>query len=164
MRGTFIVFALTVCLHACAARTATPPQVPAPQLDPREVLRRDLTALFTTPALDHALCAITVNSLRTNESLFSLNGSRLVIPASNQKVLTTAVAAERLGWNHRFTTRIFATGPITNGTLEGDLIIVGNGDPTINPRHAGRWRAFDEWAAALSAKGLKNVSGNIIGD
>ena len=66
MRGTFIVFALTVCLHACAARTATPPQVPAPQLDPREVLRRDLTALFATPALDHALCAITVNSLRTN--------------------------------------------------------------------------------------------------
>src|SRR5687768_2780737 len=98
MRGTFIVFALTTCLHGCAARTAPPtlPQVPAKQLDSRELLRRDLNALFTAPALEHALCAVTVSSLRAQGSLYSLNALRLMVPASNQKLLTTAVAAERL--------------------------------------------------------------------
>ena len=48
--------------------------------------------------------------------------SRLQVPASNQKLLTTAVAAERLGWDYRYTTRLYGTGPISaDGRLEGDL-------------------------------------------
>ena len=77
-----------------------------------------------------------------------------MIPASNQKVLTAAAAAERLGWDYRFTTRVLATGSVIEGTLDGNLVIIGNGDPTINPRHPDRWRAFDDWAAAIRAKGI----------
>ena len=51
-----------------------------------------------------------------------------------------------------------------DGTLDGNLVIVGNGDPTINPRHPERWRAFDDWAAALHAKGIRIINGSLIGD
>ena len=98
-------------------------------------------------------------------SLFALNASRMQTPASNQKLVTSAVAADRLGWDYRYTTRIYATGPLlTGGDLDGDLVVVSNGDPTINPRHPDRWGAFDAWAKQLYAKGVRRVGGQLIGD
>jgi D-alanyl-D-alanine carboxypeptidase/D-alanyl-D-alanine-endopeptidase (penicillin-binding protein 4) len=103
--------------------------------------------------------------LRDGESLYRSNAFRLLTPASNQKVMTAAAAAERLGWDFRYTTRIYATGPIdSNGAVNGDLVVVGNGDPTINPRHPDRWAIFDEWARQLAARGVRQVNGYLIGD
>ena len=66
-----------------------------------------------------------VHSLRDGETLYSLNAFRMQMPASNQKLLTAAAAAERLGWDYRYTTRIYATGPIDgNGAVNGDLVVV----------------------------------------
>lgn len=108
---------------------------------------------------------MTFYSLRSAEFLYSLNPRRLMVPASIQKMLTSAVAAERLGWDYRFTTRVLSSAPIgPDGTIDGDVIVVGSGDPSINPRHPDRWRAFDDWAAALKAKGVKIISGRLIGD
>jgi D-alanyl-D-alanine carboxypeptidase/D-alanyl-D-alanine-endopeptidase (penicillin-binding protein 4) len=88
-----------------------------------------------------------------------------MVPASIQKMLTSAVAAERLGWDYRYTTRVVSTAPIAaDGTIDGDLIVIGSGDPSINPRHPQRWRAFDDWAATLKASGLTTVHGRLIGD
>ena len=90
---------------------------------------------------------------------------RMQTPASTQKLITSAVAAERLGWDYRYTTRIYATGPLSSGgDLDGDLVIVSNGDPTINPRHPDRSGAFDAWAKQLYAKGVRRVGGQLIGD
>ncbi|MEO7157854.1 MAG: D-alanyl-D-alanine carboxypeptidase/D-alanyl-D-alanine-endopeptidase, partial [Vicinamibacterales bacterium] len=105
-----------------------------------------------------------VRSLTQNDSLYSLNAARMQTPASNQKVITSAVAAERLGWDYRYTTRIYATGPLSGGDLDGDLVIVSNGDPTINPRHPDRVGTFDAWAKQLYEKGVRRVSGQLIGD
>jgi D-alanyl-D-alanine carboxypeptidase/D-alanyl-D-alanine-endopeptidase (penicillin-binding protein 4) len=108
---------------------------------------------------------VTFYSLRSAEFLYSLNPRRLMVPASIQKMLTSAVAAERLGWDYRFTTRVLSSAPIgADGTIDGDVIVVGSGDPSINPRHPDRWRAFDDWAAALKAQGVKIISGRLIGD
>lgn len=108
---------------------------------------------------------MTFYSLRSAEFLYSLNPRRLMVPASIQKMLTSAVAAERFGWDYRFTTRVLSSAPIgADGTIDGDVIIVGSGDPSINPRHPERWRAFDDWAAALKARGVKIISGRLIGD
>ena len=106
-----------------------------------------------------------VHSLRHGETLYSLNSFRLQVPASNQKQLTAAVAAERLGWDYRYTTRIYATGAVDgNGALNGDLVVVSDGDPTINPRHPERWAIFDEWGKQLAAKGIRTITGHLIGD
>ena len=163
MRYFCAVIALAAMLSGCAARTATPSTgntVPA-----REQLRRELQSLFTAPHISHAQWGVNFYSLPNTETLYSLNAGQFMIPASNQKILTTAVAAERLGWGFRFTTRVLATGPLDDdGTILGDVVVTGNGDPTINPRHPERWRAFDDWAAALRARGVKIINGSLIGD
>jgi D-alanyl-D-alanine carboxypeptidase/D-alanyl-D-alanine-endopeptidase (penicillin-binding protein 4) len=164
VRSTSVVIALALVLNGCAARTTSPAPPEAVKSDGRQTLQTDLQALFANPAYHHASLAVVVSSLVTDETLYSLNGSRLLIPASTQKVLTAAAAAERLGWDYRFATRLFATGTISEGTLEGNLVIVGNGDPTINPRHPERWRVFDDWAEALRARGIRIISGHVIGD
>ncbi len=115
--------------------------------------------------IDHAQWAVRVDSLATGEPLFTYNAHRLMVPASNQKLLTAAVAADRLGWNYRFTTRLMTSGVIDAlGTLEGDLLVVGDGDPSINPRNPERWRAFDDWGVKLHALGIRVIDGHLIGD
>ena len=149
--------AAIVALATLAQAAVIPP--------PHEALRRDLSAILSDRAVDHGVWSAAVHSLRHGETLYSLNSFRLQVPASNQKQLTAAVAAERLGWDYRYTTRIFATGAIdSNGALNGDLVIVSDGDPTINPRHPERWAIFDEWGKQLAAKGIRTITGHLIGD
>ena len=167
---TFVIFtnvALTAVLAGCATTTAQPATRPPAnaRLSPEEQLRRDLQAIFSDAAIDHAFWGVSIRSLKNDEVLYSLSPARMQTPASNQKLITSAVAAERLGWDYRYSTRIYTTGTLSEGgDLDGDLIIVSNGDPTINPRHPDRWGAFDAWAKELYAKGLRRVSGNLIGD
>jgi D-alanyl-D-alanine carboxypeptidase/D-alanyl-D-alanine-endopeptidase (penicillin-binding protein 4) len=124
-----------------------------------------LRAIFSERTVDHGLWSAAVHSLRHGETLYSFNSFRLQTPASNQKLLTAAAAAERLGWDYRYTTRIYSTGTVdSNGALNGDLIVVSDGDPTINPRHPQRWAIFDEWGKQLAAKGIRQVTGYLIGD
>lgn len=159
---------LALALAACASKTPTLATLPEPagstRSSPEEQLRRDLESIFTSSTIDHALWSVSVRSLTQNESLYSLNAARMQTPASNQKVITSAVAAERLGWDYRYTTKIYATGPLSGGDLGGDLVIVSNGDPTINPRHPDRVGAFDAWARQLYEKGVRRISGQLIGD
>ncbi len=132
---------------------------------PHEQLRRDLAEIFSSPTVGHGVWAATVHSLRHGETLYRANSFRLQTPASVQKLLTAAVAAERLGWDYRYTTRIYATGPVdATGAVNGDLVVVSDGDPTINPRHPERWAIFDEWGRQLAAKGIRQVNGYLIGD
>ena len=132
---------------------------------PHEDLRRDLQSIFSERTVDHGSWSVTVHSLRHGEALYSFNSFRMQVPASNQKQLTAAAAAERLGWDYRYTTRIYATGAVDgNGVLNGDLVVVSDGDPTINPRHPERWAIFDEWGKQLAAKGIRTITGHLIGD
>jgi D-alanyl-D-alanine carboxypeptidase/D-alanyl-D-alanine-endopeptidase (penicillin-binding protein 4) len=166
MRTFCAVCALAIILPACAARNApATARAGGDSPDGPELLRRQLQSLFTAPAVVHAQWGVAFFSLRHKETLYQLNATQFMVPASNQKILTTAVAAERLGWDFRFTTRLLALGPLADdGTLSGDVVVIGNGDPTINPRHPQRWRAFDDWAAALKALGVKIINGSLIGD
>lgn len=154
-------------VSGCAQRSLKPPALAGAMvtLSPHEQLRRDFHAIFSERSIDHGLWSVLVHSLEHGETLYSVNSYRMQTPASNQKVLTSAAAAERLGWNHRYTTRIYATGPIdANGAVDGDLVVVSDGDPTINPRHPQRWAAFDEWGRQLAARGIRTVNGYLIGD
>ncbi|MDP2055810.1 MAG: D-alanyl-D-alanine carboxypeptidase/D-alanyl-D-alanine-endopeptidase [Acidobacteriota bacterium] len=163
------VAAALLLATACASRQTAGAQAPTlaealAHPDHHEQLRRDLRAIFSARSVDHGLWSVAVHSLKRGETLYSSNSFRLQVPASTQKLLTTAVAAERLGWDYRYTTQLYATGPVTDGRLEGDLVVVGNGDPTINPRHPDRWAAFDDWAGRLAANGVRVITGRLIGD
>jgi len=148
-------------------RTSPHPSAPArtSHLSAPDRTRQHLSALFETPSLNHATIAVLVRSLTTGETLYALNERRMMVPASNQKLLTMAAAAKVLGWDYRYTTRVVATGTLKpDGTLEGNLIVIGSGDPTINPRHPERWRVLDDWAGQIAARGVRIVNGHLIGD
>lgn len=80
------------------------------------------------------------------------------------KLLTMSVAAERLGWDFKFNTRLVADGPISGGTLTGDLVVLGGGDPSIASQNFNGAPLFDEWAGAMKAMGIRRVEGRLIGN
>jgi len=102
-----------------------------------------------------------VHSLDRNERLFELQPGTLLVPASVAKLAVVATAAEAVGWNYQFETTLRVTGPIRDGVLTGDLLIVGSGDPTIGGRAGDD---LSGWLAAVQAAGIRRIDGRIIGD
>lgn len=74
-------------------------------------------------------------------------------PASVAKAVTTLFALEKLGGGARFRTQLIATGPVQNGVLSGDLVLVGGGDPTLDTD------TLYNMAAGLKAKGVREIRG-----
>jgi D-alanyl-D-alanine carboxypeptidase/D-alanyl-D-alanine-endopeptidase (penicillin-binding protein 4) len=85
----------------------------------------------------------------------------LLVPASAAKLAAVATAAEAVGWDYRYETTLRATGPIVDGVLQGDLIAVGSGDPTIGGRAGDD---IGSWVDALKSAGIRRIDGRIIGD
>ena len=105
-----------------------------------------------------------VRSLSSGDTLYSLNADKLLLPSSTMKVITLAAAADRLGWDYTFDTRVSAAGTIDGGVLDGDLIITGSGDPSIDNWDGDATRLFHEWADALKTASIRRISGRIVGD
>jgi D-alanyl-D-alanine carboxypeptidase/D-alanyl-D-alanine-endopeptidase (penicillin-binding protein 4) len=153
---------IAIALSACHARPAVTPAPPRP--DAIAELRHDIDAILGVPAFDRTYWGVLIKSLETDEALYSVNASKLMMPGSTLKVVTLAVAAERLGWDYTYGTRVLATGKIDNGILRGDLIVVGSGDPTIVDADGMAARLFDAWAEKLKAAGIRAIEGRIVGD
>lgn len=77
-------------------------------------------------------------------------------PASVAKTVTSLYALEHLGPDFRFVTRVLATGPISNGAVQGDLILIGSGDPTLDTD------ALARLASQLRDAGVSGVSGRFL--
>jgi len=120
--------------------------------------------VFGAPIMARGVWGVDVRSLATGERLYARDADRLMMPASNLKILTLSAAAELLGWDHRFTTTLETSARVENGVLKGDLFIRGGGDPTINAREGRAPAILNEWATALHAAGIKEISGRIVGD
>lgn len=154
---------LVVTLGGCAARGGRQADTPAPSA-PTSRLSADLTAILRSPDASRALWGVHVRSLDSNEELFEHQNDQLLLPASTMKIVTLAVAAEQLGWDHRYETTLLSSAPIVDGTLEGDLIVRGDGDPSINTATGGDESVFDDWAAALAQAGITTIAGHVVGD
>ena len=127
-------------------------------------LKTDLDRIFSDPLLTRALVGVRVESLARSGVVYERNSAALVMPASNLKLFTLAASAERLGWDFRFETRLEAVGTVADGVLDGDLVVVGGGDPTIRSEDFGPSPVFAEWADALKQAGIREVKGRLIGD
>ena len=150
---------------ACATHAApVDPTATAQSSDAVRRLQADLGTVFNAPVMARGVWGVDVRSLDTGQVLFRHNAERLMMPASNMKILTLAVAAETLGWDYRFTTLLESTAPVENGVLKGDLIVRGNGDPTISTRENRRAAVFEYLARELRGAGITAIDGRIIGD
>jgi D-alanyl-D-alanine carboxypeptidase/D-alanyl-D-alanine-endopeptidase (penicillin-binding protein 4) len=103
---------------------------------------------------------VVVHSLDRNDRIFELNSHSLLVPASILKRLTVATAVDAVGWDYRFTTTIGVTGTRSDGVLHGDVVVDGDGDPSLGGRGG------DDLAVlvnAITAAGIGRVDGRIIG-
>src|SRR5687768_4025066 len=103
----------------------------------RAELRHAIDSMVASPAFSNAHWGILIVDPERGDTIYSRNAGKLFMPASNQKILTGAVALEQLGPDHRFATSLVATGPVEGGVLRGDLAVIGGGDPTASVRMRG---------------------------
>lgn len=119
--------------------------------------------ILQDPDLPSAIWGLVVQDARTGRVVLRRNADKILLPASNLKLYTTAVALDRLGPTFRYTTRLYHFGEVTaGGVLTGDLVIRGSGDPTFGSE--GHGDPLEAWAEALAAAGVREVRGRIIGD
>jgi serine-type D-Ala-D-Ala carboxypeptidase/endopeptidase (penicillin-binding protein 4) len=147
------------------SRPASLPATPASlESSPLVRLRSDLDTALAAPALERGTWSVLVRSLARDETLYEKNARRLLIPASNLKIVTLAVAADRLGWDYSYETRVLRRGPIEGDVLNGDLVVAGNGDPSLSEDDGSAQRVFQSWADGLKTLGVRTIAGRIIGD
>ena len=104
---------------------------------------------------------------QTGDTLANLYSHKKMVPASNNKLITTGLALRDLGEHHRFTTRLGYEGRIQNGVLKGDLYIIGGGDPTIASSDSIATpvnELFARWASFIRDAGIRKIDGRVIGD
>jgi D-alanyl-D-alanine carboxypeptidase/D-alanyl-D-alanine-endopeptidase (penicillin-binding protein 4) len=171
--GFLCLWAAAIFVAACThpPKAGAWPSAPVrgasrPGTDPAPVasLRLDIDHLLGQPALERGYWGVLVRSLKTGETLFSRNARKLMMPASNMKIITLAAAAERLGWDFAYETRLLAAGLTERGTLAGDLIVIGSGDPSFTSADGMADRVFAEWAERLRQLGIHTIAGRIVGD
>lgn len=96
------------------------------------------------------------------------DAARRMAPASNRKLVTTGVALHAFGPEYRFKTGIGYTGEIReDGTLDGDVYIIGGGDPTIGAKDSIAYKPdalFWKWKTLLKEAGIQRIHGRIVGD
>lgn len=121
--------------------------------------RGTLDALLARSGLSGQTAVIAVDA-ETGATVEEHRGDLVMPPASTAKAITAMYALQTLGLEHRFVTRIEATGggEIRNGELAGDLVLRGGGDPTLQTADLARL------AEALVQRGLRRVSGRFLVD
>ena len=155
--------AVSAALGGCGPQKA-PTVAPRSSARAERQLAGDLDRVFGAQVMSQAEWGVEVKSLDTERVLYARNARKLMMPASNMKIVTLATAAQTLGWDFRFTTTLETAAPIENGVLAGDLIVRGTGDPTINTRNQRATAVFDDWALALRGLGINRIDGDIVGD
>ncbi|ETX15987.1 D-alanyl-D-alanine carboxypeptidase [Roseivivax halodurans JCM 10272] len=152
-------------LAALAASAAGPVLANAPETSLRPVARGEDVWARTIPDLEEIIrdarldgsFAFSVGNVETGEILEGRNGDEGLPPASVAKALSAAYALEFLGADHRFATRLLSTGEVdADGILQGDLILVGGGDPTLDTD------ALARLAGRLRDAGVNGVSGKLL--
>lgn len=123
--------------------------------------------LASDPSLAHSMISLFVINTRTGQNVADINTEVGVAPASCQKVITASTAFELLGPGFTYKTKIGYTGKIVNRVLNGDIIITGNGDPTL-----GSWRyeqtseenILKAFKDAISRQGIHEITGHVFAD
>ena len=161
-----LVFALG-CQTVPKSSTPPPPE-------PLDQLRKQLHELFNDPKFDNAFWGVKIVFAETGEVIYEQNPQKGLMPASNMKIFTTAAGLSILGPDYTYKTPLYYSGTIdAEGTLHGDVIVIGSGDPSISGRYRNRQYGLEDkptsailadWAAALKARGVKRITGDVIGD
>ena len=176
---------LFVC-YAVIAALLMPAHMPLVRAQSSATLADRIQKVISRPEFARANFGIKFVSLETGAVLYSLNSSKLFVPASTTKLLTEGTVLAKLGADYRFHTRIYRTASMDkNGKLKGDLVLVASGDPNLSNRirpdgtlafvdedHSYNGPAVDgdpltvikQLAKDVAAKGVRKIEGRVIVD
>ncbi|MBD5190346.1 MAG: hypothetical protein HDS93_00605 [Bacteroidales bacterium] len=120
---------------------------------------------LASPAIRPQSVAVLITDLSNGKTVVSYNESKPLIPASIMKTVTIASLLEESGSDYIYHTKVYTDGHIRDGHLEGNLVVVGSGDPSLNascePRSSD---ILVEIRDALRKKGVRNIDGRLIID
>lgn len=142
---------------------------------PAETLSTEIGRILDQPDIARGFWGIEVVSLSSGQTLYSFNADKLFTPASNTKLFTTAATLALIGPEYKFHTTVETSGTIDkHGRLEGDLLLVGRGDPNISgrtlPYNTRTERkeppllVLQQLADEVVQKGVRYIDGDIVGD
>ena len=126
---------------------------------------QNLKSIIDRAPNQEAFWSVTVRD-ENGDILESLNSEKVIIPASNQKLLTTAAILDYFGADYQFETNIYGDGKLEGNTWKGNLIIKGSGDPSISGDlyNGDRYYAFRSFIEQLKEKGIQKIDGFLIAD
>ncbi|MEK4630248.1 D-alanyl-D-alanine carboxypeptidase/D-alanyl-D-alanine-endopeptidase [Solibacillus sp. FSL R7-0682] len=101
---------------------------------------------------------LTIRDRATGTILYTYRGDHLMRPASNMKILSGAATLAKLGEKYRFKTQLFMDGTLNHGVLNGNVYVLGQGDPTISEAD------LTHFAKVLKERGIEKIDGQLVGD
>ncbi len=129
---------------------------------PRSELRHEIDSLTSQPEFRNAQWGVLIVNPRTGDTLYSKNAGKLFMPASNMKIITSAAALTLLGPEYRYRTTFLTDGEVRDSLLDGNLLVIGRGDPTVSDRMRGTaTTVMDALADSLRAHRIRQISGSL---
>lgn len=153
-----LIVAGCASLHASGA-----PSSPGGPPHTRAALTHAIDSLVNVPDFRNANWGILIVDPVASDTLYSHNAAKLFIPASNQKLVSSSVMLEQLGPDFHYKTVIGARGSVVEQTLNGDLAIIGRGDPTASDHMKGdAMLPLREIADSLWQRGIRRITGSVV--
>ena len=134
----------------------------------QQSLQQKVQAFADMQILKNASISIHVLDLDKQHTLAEFDKSRSLCPASSIKAITTAIALDKLGEDFKYQSSLAYSGNIQNGTLQGDLVLIGSGDPSLGSDQMTDALNYDDFFKTciqeIKSEGIQNITGNIIID
>lgn len=134
----------------------------------QQKLEQSFATFSKHPSLTNGMYSFHVINTQTGETLFEKNSSTGLPTASTLKVITSITALDLLGADFTYKTKLYYTGIIDSiGTLHGDVVIQGEGDPTLGSDRYEQTKSeaiLAKWKNAIIGAGIKSIEGRIIAD
>lgn len=129
---------------------------------PRANLAHVIDSLTSQPEFRNATWGVLIVNPRTGDTLYSRNAGKLFMPASNMKIITSAAALALLGADYTYKTTFLTNGEARDSLLDGDLLVIGRGDPTVSDNMRGvATTVMDALADSIRAHGIRQISGSL---
>jgi D-alanyl-D-alanine carboxypeptidase/D-alanyl-D-alanine-endopeptidase (penicillin-binding protein 4) len=128
----------------------------------RSELRHEIDSLTSQPEFRNAQWGVLIVNPRTSDTLYSKNAGKLFMPASNMKIITSAAALTLLGPDYRYRTTFLTDGEVRDSLLDGNLLVIGRGDPTVSDRMRGSaTTVMDALADSLRSHRIRQITGSL---
>ena len=153
--STSIAISFAIAIAFAIAPTMTLARETAPQLG---ALPTVVAAALKRAQVDIKDASFYAQPVDSTSALIAVNETQSLILASTTKLVTTLAALDLLGPHFRWRTSAYLTGALKDGRLNGDLVLVGGGDPLLTAEQ------LTQWFARMRKRGLNDIGGNMVID